>query len=491
MSNDIPPLPRHLTHNYDHDFLLSQLANAAMYDRDSVTRATANPERKLGDPALPQDWSFARDPELAVLDNNERSGLVAMTLVNSRDEQVVIAFRGYDNPSRDAGAVVALAADGEMLSRTVGIADPMNIGPRGDAKDDLRDGQRAVLSATNGEWHPQFAEALDHVARVRDAYPGYDVQVTGYGPGGGIAELAAHTYGLGGRSFDPLGARNVIDSPEYRAYLDERGLEPRGLRAPDGTMDPGGFASWNTKRGTNAWLGGEQLAPENRVVSPAAGREGASDWAAYGVGFAADFASEAPLIGKAGRAGQALDTFGDLAPVAGTVPVDRARMGWMVTAMAETAREHAEQTFGRDDPRQPGHPDHAHYRHLIGLVEAEDARLGRTPDAHSENLAASLLVLARREGIAPNHMAFSDGRTGPGIAAGEKVFVYDRDPDREPWFEFAGMKTAEAVQRPAAESFRELETVNRAKAERQTQEQVLAMAPPSPQQSDGIGARSL
>lgn len=493
MSNDIPPLPRAFTHNYDHDFDLSRLTNAAMYSRDEIERATEDRESRISDPVRPYGWDFPRDAKanLAVLDHTAGSGLVAMTFVNEDKKEVVVAFRGYDNPSRDAGAVVALAADGEALSKVVGTADPLNIGPRGDAKQQLRDGQQTVLGWANGEWHPQFAEGLDHVARVLKAYPDYDVQVTGVGPGGGIAELAAHTYGLNGRSFDPLGAKNVAQSEGYAAYLQERGLTPQGLRAPNGTMDPGGFASWNTKRGTNDWLGGEQIAEARRVVSPAAGREGAADWASYGVGFAADFAAEAPLIGKVGRAGQALDTFGDLAPIVGTVPMDRERMAWMVRAMEETAREHAEQTFGRDDPRQPAHPDHEGYQRLVGMVETEDARLGRTPDAHSENLAASLLVLAKQNNIEPRHIAFSDGKNNPAFPAGDKVFVYDGDPNREPWYEFAGMRTSDAIQRPAADSFKELERVNLALTEKRSQELAMAALQPAPTQPDGPGPRTL
>lgn len=112
------------------------------------------------------------------------------------------------------------------------------------------------------------------------------------------------------------------------------------------------------------------------------------------------------------------------------------------------------------DPRNPDHPDHARFQRIEALVHAEDAKLGRTPDEASANLAASLTVLSKREGIEPLHLAFSHDDKARGIAAGQNVFLFDGDPVREPWYQRATMPTAQATQTPATESFRELAQLN-------------------------------
>jgi hypothetical protein len=137
----------------------------------------------------------------------------------------------------------------------------------------------------------------------------------------------------------------------------------------------------------------------------------------------------------------------------------------------ETARRLLSQT----DPRNPEHPDHERYQRIETLVHAEDARLGRAPDEASANLTASLTVLSKREGIEPIHLAFSHEDKARGTGAGQNVFLFDGDPQREPWYQRASMPTAEAIRTPAAESFRELEVVNERLAHRQSQDETLDM----------------
>ena len=47
----------------------------------------------------------------------------------------------------------------------------------------------------------------------------------------------------------------------------------------------------------------------------------------------------------------------------------------------------------------PRNPDHALYRQALAGVHKLDANLGRTPDRHSDQLAAGLVVAAKREGL--------------------------------------------------------------------------------------------
>lgn len=57
----------------------------------------------------------------------------------------------------------------------------------------------------------------------------------------------------------------------------------------------------------------------------------------------------------------------------------------------------------------PSHPDHALYQQALRGVHLLDAQQQRTPDQQSENLAASLVVAARRDGISRiDHVVLSD-----------------------------------------------------------------------------------
>lgn len=58
------------------------------------------------------------------------------------------------------------------------------------------------------------------------------------------------------------------------------------------------------------------------------------------------------------------------------------------------------------------HPDHPLYQQAREAVHRLDAEHHRTPDQHSDNLAASLVVAARRDGMqAVNHVVLSNDAT--------------------------------------------------------------------------------
>src|SRR3546814_12377021 len=76
------------------------------------------------------------------------------------------------------------------------------------------------------QWHPQFDDALDYARRIRDKYEplGYTFEAVGHGPGGSEAQLVAHTFGWGGRTFDALGAQNLTESRGYASWLANNGV---------------------------------------------------------------------------------------------------------------------------------------------------------------------------------------------------------------------------------------------------------------------------
>lgn len=114
----------------------------------------------------------------------------------------------------------------------------------------------------------------------------------------------------------------------------------------------------------------------------------------------------------------------------------------------------------------PGHPDHALYQQALTGVHRLDAEHNRTPDAASERLAASLTLLARQEGLTRiAHVVFS--RQTDTVQAGENVFVVQGRMD-DPAQHRGHMKTQITVETPAAQSFKQRETLNQTLAEQQT-----------------------
>ncbi|HSX64716.1 MAG TPA: XVIPCD domain-containing protein [Pseudoxanthomonas sp.] len=117
-----------------------------------------------------------------------------------------------------------------------------------------------------------------------------------------------------------------------------------------------------------------------------------------------------------------------------------------------------------------GHPDYDLYRQIRGGVEKLDAEHGRSWDAVSDRMAASLLVLAKENGLQRvDHVVLSwpNGTT----QHGEKVFVMQGGVD-EPARLLASMKTQDALQVPQSQSFERLEAFN----QQQAREQALVLS---------------
>ncbi|AEL05002.1 XVIPCD domain-containing protein [Xanthomonas campestris pv. raphani] len=122
-------------------------------------------------------------------------------------------------------------------------------------------------------------------------------------------------------------------------------------------------------------------------------------------------------------------------------------------------------------PADAGHPDHAMHQQIRGKVEQLDIASGRTFDATSERMTASLLTLAKDNGLTRvDHVLLSDKTRE--LTAAQNVFVVQGDP-QDPAKLRAHMPTAEAAQRPVQESFTQLETVNQRLAQERMQEQAL------------------
>lgn len=130
------------------------------------------------------------------------------------------------------------------------------------------------------------------------------------------------------------------------------------------------------------------------------------------------------------------------------VPIDAA-----VLADDPISKERREPT-----PAQAGHPDHSLYVQIADQVRLQDQKHGRQWDEASERMTASLLALAKQQGLSEvDHVVFS-AKTGQ-VAAGENVFIVQGQLE-DPASRRAHMKTDEAVRTPETASFEKVAAIN-------------------------------
>ncbi|MEB1628473.1 XVIPCD domain-containing protein, partial [Xanthomonas campestris pv. campestris] len=92
-------------------------------------------------------------------------------------------------------------------------------------------------------------------------------------------------------------------------------------------------------------------------------------------------------------------------------------------------------------------------------------------DASSERMTASLLALAKEEGMSRvDHVVLNN--PAPQLAGGEKVFVVQGALD-DPAHRRAHMPTVDAVQTPESQSFDRLQAINQTQAQAREQQQAL------------------
>ncbi|MFC5740016.1 XVIPCD domain-containing protein [Dyella tabacisoli] len=90
------------------------------------------------------------------------------------------------------------------------------------------------------------------------------------------------------------------------------------------------------------------------------------------------------------------------------------------------------------------HPDHALYQQARGAVQRLDTERQRTPDQHSDHLAAALVVAARRDGMNQiHHVMLSDDASRTFAVQGEL---------KSPVKQVTHVETAEAVKTPIEQS---------------------------------------
>ncbi|MFO3707109.1 XVIPCD domain-containing protein [Xanthomonas codiaei] len=133
-------------------------------------------------------------------------------------------------------------------------------------------------------------------------------------------------------------------------------------------------------------------------------------------------------------------------------------------------------------PSQPGHVDHAIYQQIKGGVSQLDAQHGRQWDASSERMTASLLALAKEEGLSRvDHVVLNTPTSK--LAGGERVFVV-QGALNDPAHQRAYMPTVDAVQTPETQSFDRLQAINQTQAQAREQQQALEQSQQAATQAD-------
>ncbi|WP_132826110.1 XVIPCD domain-containing protein [Stenotrophomonas sp. TEPEL] len=121
--------------------------------------------------------------------------------------------------------------------------------------------------------------------------------------------------------------------------------------------------------------------------------------------------------------------------------------------------------LAESNPMQPGHPDHALYLQIREGVEELDAKHGRSFDATSERMTASLLVLAKDNDLSHvDHVLVSNATAAH--PAGHTLFVVQGEAD-DPAHLRASMPTAEAAQTPVEQSLLQFDSVSREAQQRE------------------------
>lgn len=132
-------------------------------------------------------------------------------------------------------------------------------------------------------------------------------------------------------------------------------------------------------------------------------------------------------------------------------------------------------------PVDDGHPDFSLYQQIKGKVAELDHQNGRTFDATSERMTASLLTLAKDNGLTRvDHVLLSNATDK--LTAAQNVFVVQGLPS-DPAMLRADMPTVQAASTPVEQSFNQLEQVNQRLAQQQIEQQTLEQAQAQSQSS--------
>ena len=188
------------------EYTLAQLSNSAYRDEAEIHRSGG----------LPDGWTIFKSQ-----DTNSSTGFVAHAYFNESTKEIVIAYRGseIDRSMIDwKKADFALAKDGDVDKLLKGTA----------LERQIPNAKAMIANAPN--WDQQFTQGLEFADEIIKKYGGkYAISVTGHSLGGSIAQVVSKMHNLPGVTFDPGGAKNLVDSAEFKSWPREHGKPEQGL----------------------------------------------------------------------------------------------------------------------------------------------------------------------------------------------------------------------------------------------------------------------
>ncbi len=354
-----------------------------------------------------------------------------------------------------------------------------------------------VLAGVNSQSSDALAftqSALDRVRVMEES--GLQVSpptVVGHSLGGTLAQITAYQYGLKGETFDAYGAAGLS------LHIPEGGHDMvNHVRATDfvsaASAHHGDVRIYATEQDVAA-LKDHGYANDHRVLTDLRNPFGV----AFSVGIAAHYSSN--FLPHNPEGGGSIINADDAARYAEYQPmVDKYRNDIhlmhqglalprnVVHGIGDVfghGREASQPVGGVVQPAVVPAPAHAALRldpmfqQIQGHVAQLDASLGRTPDATSERMSASLYARAVESGMTRVdgiHLSVEGTQT----RAGERVFAVQGTPT-DPAHLRTSISTEEAVQAPVEQSFTQA-------AQRRAMQQGLAQTPQV--QAESMGALS-
>ncbi|MBT2748598.1 MULTISPECIES: XVIPCD domain-containing protein [unclassified Lysobacter] len=495
--NDTPVFPGAML-DLKEDAAYAMLSDAAYGDHADLVAARDGKSQSY---RFPERWSLLGEVESTQRDNfedNRKNGLTVAAFEKQGDEErrIVLAFRGSDEAQDWYGPNVKLAADGDLLG-ALGVSGPKTEHTQKQMGDVQRAGVDHVASRFGRgakDWDPQIEAALNYALDMQRKYGAdHKIEVTGHSLGGAHAQIVAHTFGWGGRTFDAPGAKNIIESEEYQKWCKKNGVTPAG--APDydhGTVQHTSLLNYTVNNSVVNERTGDHIGPK-LSISSLAGRQGVLEHGQWAVGLIGGAIAETPLLdqtlgkvigpsskwveylAKGAALGADVSERHDMSRISRAFQEDVAN-GRTIPRQygdASSLDTNAERVIA-SDPRNPDHPNHSMHSTLHAGIGRAFAEQGLPLNETAERTTAALLVNSRQAGLEQvNHVV--PGRSTP---AGTDLFAVQGEL-ADPAHKRAQVNTEIAAQIPVEKSFQQLAAVNQQQSltqDQQSQEQTRAQS---------------
>lgn len=491
--NDTPIFPGAML-DLREDAAYAMLSDAAYGDHADLVAARDGKSQSY---RLPERWSLLDEVESTqrhnFLDDRE-NGLTVAAFEKRGDPErrIVLAFRGSDEAQDWYGPDIQLAADGDLLG-AVGAPGPKTER----TQKQLGDAQRIALGYIGRggkDWDPQIEAALNYALQMHRKYGAdHKIEVTGHSLGGAHAQIVAHTFGWGGRTFDAPGAKNILESVGYKEWCRINNVSPPGAPAYEhGTVQQTSLLNYTVNNSVVNERTGDHIGSKFSISS-LAGRQGVLEHGQWAAGLIAGAIAETPLLDqtvgrvigpgskwveylvKGAAIGADASERHDMSRISRAFQEDVADGRTLPRQYGDTSPEADGSRRLARDPAQPGHPDHPMYEKIKSGVQDIYTERGMPFDEAGERTVAALLATAKQNGLERVDHVIAGARA----TSGADIFAVEGGL-RDPAHKLAMVNTDVAAQVPVETSIQQIDAANQRQeplAQGQSQEQPRTVAP--------------